>query len=306
MDYSAIYGNLIGQAKGRVRLADSSYEEHHIKPKCCGGLDDKSNLVLLTFREHYLAHRLLVKIYPNSRPLATALWLMTIATERAIDKLEVASSLDHRILNRIRSIAKQKKASITSYAYAFSRSEYVKHMVGHDVSSSTRDLISKNTKHAMQSKDIVTKCSSGSAHTRHYYDIKTHKAYKWFPGDPEIDISRFKYGRPPMSLAQKDKLSKLKYSSRVMVHNDELCINLPVYRSAVNKIPDGWEEKARVYNTGRSFRLFMLRLKNALLGKGIPFNMMFCYSPRDISKKKHILNPAFFDIFKNDMLSWRD
>ena len=40
-------------------------EKHHITPKCLGGTDDKSNLVLLTPEEHYVAHQLLVKIFPN-------------------------------------------------------------------------------------------------------------------------------------------------------------------------------------------------------------------------------------------------
>ena len=42
------------------------YEQHHIIPKCAGGIDEKNNLVLLTAREHFLAHYLLVKIYQNT------------------------------------------------------------------------------------------------------------------------------------------------------------------------------------------------------------------------------------------------
>ncbi len=35
---------------------------HHIIPKSLGGTDDPSNLVDLTFRQHFVAHRLLLKI----------------------------------------------------------------------------------------------------------------------------------------------------------------------------------------------------------------------------------------------------
>jgi len=42
------------------------YENHHIIPKCVGGDDNSQNLVLLTAREHFLAHYLLVKIYKNT------------------------------------------------------------------------------------------------------------------------------------------------------------------------------------------------------------------------------------------------
>ena len=37
------------------------YERHHIKTKCVGGTDDIYNLVDLTPREHYIAHKLLAE-----------------------------------------------------------------------------------------------------------------------------------------------------------------------------------------------------------------------------------------------------
>lgn len=40
---------------------------HHILPRSLGGLDTEENLVLLTFREHFLAHYLLYKIYHNKQ-----------------------------------------------------------------------------------------------------------------------------------------------------------------------------------------------------------------------------------------------
>jgi hypothetical protein len=36
-------------------------EKHHIIPKCMGGSDKQNNLVILTAREHYIAHLLLTK-----------------------------------------------------------------------------------------------------------------------------------------------------------------------------------------------------------------------------------------------------
>lgn len=42
-------------------------EDHHIKPFCMGGLDVFSNMVFLTPREHFLAHKLLAEQNINSR-----------------------------------------------------------------------------------------------------------------------------------------------------------------------------------------------------------------------------------------------
>ena len=47
----------------RVKSTEKYYEAHHIVPKSLGGTDDDSNLVLLTPKEHYIAHLLLFYHY---------------------------------------------------------------------------------------------------------------------------------------------------------------------------------------------------------------------------------------------------
>jgi hypothetical protein len=42
-----------------------------------GGPDDKSNLVDLTAKEHFIVHKLLVEIYPTSKELVNAMWCMS-------------------------------------------------------------------------------------------------------------------------------------------------------------------------------------------------------------------------------------
>lgn len=74
MNYKKIYDSLI--EKGRNRHLDSYKESHHILPKCLGGSDDKWNLVDLTPEEHYLAHQLLAKMYPNNIKLIRAATMM--------------------------------------------------------------------------------------------------------------------------------------------------------------------------------------------------------------------------------------
>lgn len=45
--------------KDRVLCDGIYYENHHILPKCFGGRHCKDNLVCLTYREHFIAHKLL-------------------------------------------------------------------------------------------------------------------------------------------------------------------------------------------------------------------------------------------------------
>lgn len=75
MDYQAHYDNLISRAL--TRSTDFYTETHHIIPRCMGGPDEQSNLVKLTPEEHFVAHQLLVKIYPKNQKLIYAAAMMT-------------------------------------------------------------------------------------------------------------------------------------------------------------------------------------------------------------------------------------
>jgi hypothetical protein len=76
MDYTTIYNNLIQRAVNRS--LDGYKERHHIIPRCLGGNDTKENLVDLTPEEHYIAHLLLMKIYPENNSLIHAAVMMTV------------------------------------------------------------------------------------------------------------------------------------------------------------------------------------------------------------------------------------
>jgi hypothetical protein len=74
--YTNIYYRIIDRAK--VRALTEYSEEHHIIPKSLGGNNDKTNLVKLTAREHFICHLLLVKMTTgdDKRKMSYALWLM--------------------------------------------------------------------------------------------------------------------------------------------------------------------------------------------------------------------------------------
>ncbi len=55
--YELWYNTLINKAKNRQ--LDGYSEKHHIIPKSMGGSNDKTNLVKLTAREHYISQLLL-------------------------------------------------------------------------------------------------------------------------------------------------------------------------------------------------------------------------------------------------------
>lgn len=62
--YTTWYYNIINKAKSenRVKSKNQYFEKHHIVPKSLGGNNSKENLVLLTAREHFIIHWLLVNM----------------------------------------------------------------------------------------------------------------------------------------------------------------------------------------------------------------------------------------------------
>lgn len=61
MDYAKIYHAIIDNRK--QNLLEGYTEKHHIIPKSLGGTNEKTNLVRLLPREHFICHYLLSKMY---------------------------------------------------------------------------------------------------------------------------------------------------------------------------------------------------------------------------------------------------
>lgn len=89
MNYTIIYENLIKNAVDRK--LDCYVETHHIIPRCMNGDDNKLNLVELTAREHFIAHMLLCKIYPENSKLKFALWAMVNLPKKGNSRYKVSS-----------------------------------------------------------------------------------------------------------------------------------------------------------------------------------------------------------------------
>ena len=94
MNYKLIYDRIVDRAitDSRYKNTDQYFESHHIVPKCIGGTNEKSNLVLLTGREHFIAHWLLIRLYPDNRKLAHAFWAMCNLKGKSLDNRIVPSS----------------------------------------------------------------------------------------------------------------------------------------------------------------------------------------------------------------------
>jgi hypothetical protein len=148
MNYEKIYNQIIQRAKDEARKKVKGgvyYEGHHIIPKCMGGTNDDNNLVYLTAKEHYMAHRLLCEIYPDNRNLQIAIWCMINGLSRS-KKRYIPSGRIYAIIKE-ESIKKMSEAKLGKIRTPFSE-EHKKRMSEAKIGKS-RPPISEETRKKM-------------------------------------------------------------------------------------------------------------------------------------------------------------
>lgn len=106
MNYNKIYNELIENRKSNPLTGYT--EKHHIKPRSLGGSNDKCNIVKLSAREHFIAHRLLAKIHGGS------MWAALSFMSRGGTKSAKGVSISSRAYEYI----KKRDAEWRSIAYS--------------------------------------------------------------------------------------------------------------------------------------------------------------------------------------------
>lgn len=75
--WTKIYFQLIEKRSQILLTKKSCYcEKHHIIPKSLGGSNNKDNIVVLTAREHFIAHLLLTKMVSNHKDFIKMNWAL--------------------------------------------------------------------------------------------------------------------------------------------------------------------------------------------------------------------------------------
>ena len=299
----------MNKARSRILQSDIKYEIHHIVPRCVGGNNTEDNLVKLTFKEHYFAHKLLTRMYPNNKKIVTAFWMMVITTMGSLCK-EDKSNFTRSIQNRLNEIDKDnilKNNLVSSTDYAYCRDLYIRQMLGHDVSKKTRKIISENTKQSMQSIDVVKKCSSGSKNSKHYYNRKTLQAHKWFVGDPDIDLNVYAWGRPPMSLEQRKKISNSQRTIKNKYYfNSDFLISYKVYLDDLRDgfFDSGWKIGRKDYHKNTKFKAILKNVFYKLIKNDFSYAKYLYFHPSKVTKKKKYFSPIVFLICSDFLKDW--
>jgi hypothetical protein len=212
MNYKQIHDSIIDRAKTRVLPKEVYTERHHIIPRCMNGSDDKSNLVDLTAKEHFIVHKLLVEVYPDVDGLVLAYFLFTNGTNR----------MNHKDINHYKVGAKEYERVKIAYSKILSER-------------------SRNIERTQEWKDNISKAQKGKKGRPHSEEWKVNHS-KEVSGEnhPMYNKKHKDSSKEKMSIAKKGKYTGSKNP------NGKKIIN-----TITGEIHDSLQEVATILNVSK-------------------------------------------------------
>lgn len=170
MNYTEKYNQLIETRKSLIRFKGDGnyYERHHIKPKSLGGNNEKDNLILLTAKEHFVAHLLLTKMFEGKAKISMyyAFWKMctkhnNVATARDYAHAKQLISVAMSTLNTGRKLSPEHIEKIRKGNLGKTRNNGNKHSVATkekmskaSIGRKKSDAMKKNLSNAKKGKSL--------------------------------------------------------------------------------------------------------------------------------------------------------
>lgn len=239
MNYKQNYEDYISYVKTLNRKRkDCVYEEHHILPRSIEGTDEAFNKVLLTPREHYLAHFLLMKIYEGSSSYKKMVYAFLFMN---FDKHSIRHH-NSRLYEKVKLLASKEQKKYLEEGSDTYNEWYSKWEKGAVHIKDKSSIEYKNWKNKTKAS-IPQLRSSESLEYKDWYNkmLKTHSSCM-----------------PKDSLEYKDWYSKMmlgkKEHKKVWVHNNNLQKTKTIDIQELDKyIIDGWEKGRSFVKVGQVF-----------------------------------------------------
>lgn len=208
--YERVYKSLIEKAKQRNWYSKNysigkevvffPVETHHIVPKCMGGSNDESNLVVFSLREHYIAHLLLTKIYPNNDKIITAFQIMSSRCGKDSKSYKVVRENWYRICSETskkyyenpenrKAMSEFMTEKVKDFEYIKKVSEGVKKAYAQ---TNLRDKISACSKQMWKNKEYIEKFEKNKwiYRTKEFREKTSERIKKENKNNPELKQKR--------------------------------------------------------------------------------------------------------------------
>jgi hypothetical protein len=100
--YTRCYEQIVERAQLRILSADAYVERHHIIPRSIGGNNSKSNLAVLTAREHFICHWLLIKMLSPGIERSKMFRALSLMKAKTKDQHRYTSPITSRVYEKIK------------------------------------------------------------------------------------------------------------------------------------------------------------------------------------------------------------
>lgn len=100
--YTRCYEQIVERAQLRILSADTYVERHHIIPRSIGGNNSKSNLAVLTAREHFICHWLLIKMLSPGIERSKMFRALSLMKAKTKDQHRYTSPITSRVYEKIK------------------------------------------------------------------------------------------------------------------------------------------------------------------------------------------------------------
>lgn len=206
--YVKRYIKFIEHLKVRVLNDDEIVHKHHILPKAKDMFPEYKNFllnpwncVLLTPREHFIAHMILCKAFSGS---SQTLAFFNMTRKFSIKSSKMYDVIKNDFIHVMKDINKEKsrceKISCSLKGKPKSE-EHIKKLIGHYVSDTTREklrMANLGKKHTLESKQKMSNSRIGKKRTPHTEETKNKcrerklsQNMKWYNNGTEEKILQF-------------------------------------------------------------------------------------------------------------------
>jgi hypothetical protein len=167
--YKTWHDNIINKARHLNRDRNNGYyESHHIVPKSCGGDNSKSNLVLLTAREHFIIHQLLTK-FTEGQARVKMLYAFSFMVNIRKSESPLTSKQFSSIRKAVGALISERQRGENNHRFGKKTSEGTKAKLreasmGNSISSVARKKISvahKGKTVSQETRDKISKANTG-------------------------------------------------------------------------------------------------------------------------------------------------
>lgn len=155
--YTRWYNNIVYNRKNNP-LDNSVYQEkHHIIPKSLGGSNKKENIVSLTAKEHFICHRLLVKMTDGKDKvkMSFAIRAMMIRENSHQKRHKISSKIYESIIKETKTIIGKSLKGKNNPFYKKTHSPETRQLMKNKRAEQTPPLLGKNFQHSDETKNKI-------------------------------------------------------------------------------------------------------------------------------------------------------